>query len=838
MLFLQRENAKKTIKWAVTLLFLASTSIFILGIFGSIGGFPQSSLFWKTIPIDIDSLTKSGNFSYISTQGDIHCSAHQAPSPCEVLENGTSLPGERNAIHESIGNNGRGSTSFWYGNIYFSSSDNSDIRTNGRYYEFRRPIFLFSQIQMTVIAILAYGLYALRRRMNQPNPQTTSLPSPVTFYKTDSLLLWILPLILYFIILAIPIPIFLLKNKEIIYFIVAGIILIRSIGKDDNKNRIITFTVITLMIGISLASIWSSATPRYHVVGGLLPWSDTMGYYTDAFAISAGNKVSYSVMYNRILHTAPLAALFGAVSGSLQISIGIIGLFWAAVIYVLSREMELSFGNKSGVICALLSILYYSSVISGTLLSENSGFLFGGIGVSVLLNGARRKHFLTVIIGILFLTLGLNARNGAYFVLPAVILWASIALSSRFSFQRFALSGGAVFVGFGINAFFSSIFAASSNVVSFSYAGMQLPLIIWGLVTNRSPSDIFTLYPGIKLEEIGQVVTPLILQAIQSNPLQAVAGVLKSFTDIFQNTGPLLFRFINNLSGFSVFSKIIYALFMIGCIVCLFQYRKPLFSLLAAASLGIFPSLPLAHFVGYRVLATTAPFAFCLIGVSLAFLNSKLLEASNIHSEEIKKVDHNFGLNLPAYLALFVLIGILAGPIMVSTLKPNEAKRTALQCAEGVHLSVPPIRNSYIRLSAQNANLPQRLPDVNMLTFFKSNPGLDGPPGWSKAISELKADTILYVPPTITYTFIIIPNGFSINEDKPSEMCLTEFHSGRILYQVTSYKSTSDYNLGKRLLYWGVMIGIYVCAVLIFISLTRSNGSVLRGIRSKFGKSP
>jgi len=835
--FFQRKNIKKIIKWLVTLFFLASIFVFILGIFGRIGSFPQNSLFWEKISIDKAKVTKFGigNFGYIS-EGDINCSASQGPSPCEVLENGISLPGERNALHDSIGNNGRGTTSFWYESVIFSSSDNSDVITNGRYYEFRKPRFLFSQIQMTLIAILAYGLYALLRRMNQSNQQITSLPSPVAFYKTDSLLLWILPFILYFIVLAIPIPIYLLKDTEIIYFIIAGIILIRSMGKDDNKNRIISFTVITLMVGISLASIWSMATPRYHVVGGLLPWSDTMGYYTDAFQMSAGNKVSYSVIYNRILHTAPLAALFGAISGSLRISLGIIGLFWAAVIYALSREMELSFGNKSGVICALLSISFYSSFIAGTLLSENSGFLLGGIGVSALLNGARREHFLSVMIGILFLSLGLNARNGAYFVLPALVLWASFAFTSRFSFQKFALSVGAVLGGFGINALLSNIFAASSSVASSSYTGIMLPLFMWGWVTNHNPSDIFTVYPGIKFEEIGQVVTPLILPAIQSNPLQALAGIFKPFTDVFLNNGPLLFGFINNLNGFNVFSKIIYALFMIGCIVCLFHYRKPVFSLLAAACLGIFASVPLTYFVGYRGVATTAPFTFCIVGASLAFLNSKLLGSSNTSSEEIKKSNHNFGLNLPAYLALFVLIGILAGPIMVSTLKPNEWKSPELQCVEGVPLSVPPIRNSYIRLSTGNANLPPKLPDVNIFAFFNSKPGWDGPPGWSKAVSELEAGTILYAVPTSTYTFIMLPNEFSVNEDNPSEMCLTEFNSG-ILFQVTSYKSTSDYNLGRRLLYWGGMIGVYGCAVLMFISLTRRNGSVLRGIRSKIGKS-
>jgi SAM-dependent methyltransferase len=62
-------------------------------------------------------------------------SAHQGPSTAVVLEDGRPLAGPANALHDDIRRIGGGRFSFWYDYVYFSTSDNSDPRTNGRSYE-------------------------------------------------------------------------------------------------------------------------------------------------------------------------------------------------------------------------------------------------------------------------------------------------------------------------------------------------------------------------------------------------------------------------------------------------------------------------------------------------------------------------------------------------------------------------------------------------------------------------------------------------------------------------------------------------------------------------------
>ncbi len=69
-----------------------------------------------------------------------HLSSHKRPSRAHVLEDGRPLPGPANALHDDVRSMGRGRFSFWYDYVYFSTTDNSDPRTNGRRYEIEYPV--------------------------------------------------------------------------------------------------------------------------------------------------------------------------------------------------------------------------------------------------------------------------------------------------------------------------------------------------------------------------------------------------------------------------------------------------------------------------------------------------------------------------------------------------------------------------------------------------------------------------------------------------------------------------------------------------------------------------
>src|SRR5271157_4594599 len=121
------------ILWAVSLAFLL---LWLQGITGDN----------QRLPVPVNTAQPSGNgpYSYMVSMGTDRLGqtdAFSSPgilmgtfsSPAILLENGHSI-GPGNSQHADVGQLGNGRFSFWKGSLIFSSSDNSDPRTNGRNY--------------------------------------------------------------------------------------------------------------------------------------------------------------------------------------------------------------------------------------------------------------------------------------------------------------------------------------------------------------------------------------------------------------------------------------------------------------------------------------------------------------------------------------------------------------------------------------------------------------------------------------------------------------------------------------------------------------------------------
>jgi hypothetical protein len=85
-------------------------------------------------------------FAYVAWTKHPELSSHSSPAEARILENGVPLPGPANALHDDIRQLGLGRYSFWHGDIYFSTPDNSDPCTNGRIYTIQYVFNLFWDI--------------------------------------------------------------------------------------------------------------------------------------------------------------------------------------------------------------------------------------------------------------------------------------------------------------------------------------------------------------------------------------------------------------------------------------------------------------------------------------------------------------------------------------------------------------------------------------------------------------------------------------------------------------------------------------------------------------------
>ena len=81
-------------------------------------------------------------------------------------------------------------------------------------------------------------------------------------------------------------------------------------------------------------------------------------------------------------------------------------------------------GVGSGIFMLLCLFMFYRRYI-GTTLTEHLGITFGCLAFCLIWRGAVAARLGPVLVGLFFLSLGLNARAGAFLILPAIACWAA-----------------------------------------------------------------------------------------------------------------------------------------------------------------------------------------------------------------------------------------------------------------------------------------------------------------------------------------------------------------------------------------------------------------------------
>ncbi len=143
------------------------------------------SLLWRTETLT--GIQAQAGFAYTARTHHPELSAHDRPSPAQVLEDGKLLAGPPNSSHDDIRAIGRGRYSFWRDSLYLSSSDNSDPRSNGRTYLIRYPARLgaVATSGLCLVSLLAAGSFVRplsRKRERTKSASSDGLGETPTFW--------------------------------------------------------------------------------------------------------------------------------------------------------------------------------------------------------------------------------------------------------------------------------------------------------------------------------------------------------------------------------------------------------------------------------------------------------------------------------------------------------------------------------------------------------------------------------------------------------------------------------------------------------------------------------
>ena len=534
------------------------------------------------------------------------------------------------------------------------------------------------------------------------------------------------------------------------------------------------FSLTLLLFGLPLSGLWRSGANEPFIIGGLLPFSDAASYYSDALRVVEGHRFS-AFSARRPLFPALLTVLLAITGQNLMISIAILGALIAIICYVAAREIQRSFGALPSVVFLFILFLFYRR-IAGTTMTENLGLPLGVAAFTILWGAARRKNLWQTVIGLLLLTLALNARAGTFFILPALSLWCGFAFKGKriFSIPAFSFSILAVALGFGLNMLVFKLVADPGGMVfsNFSYT-------LYGVVAGgKGWMQILIDHPELaQLDDVSRSAQTyaLVFNAWKAHPFNIVVGALRNWFDYLMPRGAGAFGFIRGneaVSWVNYAFRIILSVFAgWGLITAWKQRKREPYTLLLWAAVGIFLSVPFVppnDSNQMRVYAATVTFllAFCAIG-----LKSILGLANKYQKEEIRKEESKpaAAMIFGAMLALLTIGGVI---IVKASAKPESLPLA--ECPSGeTQMMVRFTAGSLVKIGGEPLSQQMTVP---LDRFIELN---EGYPEMHSALVQAVGEGAVLARPldliSMEYPLLVIDDKNPIDSSGLYSLCVLPF---------------------------------------------------------------
>jgi hypothetical protein len=301
------------------------------------------------------------------------------------------------------------------------------------------------------------------------------------------------------------------------------------------------------MAALVLVGIWRAGVSDGFLLGGMLPYSDAQSYVSDALRLLSGRTLSV-FSSRRPLFATYLAGLLAVADLDLRIVLALLTAVGVAAIGVAVSEVRRTVGWGAAGFLLLCLFMFYRRYIGATL-SEHLGLAFGCLAFALIWRAAAAARVGPFLAGLFLLTLGLNARAGAFLVLPAFAGWAAWDLRgpNRTAPRILAGSLAAVLLGFAVNSLVLQ-WVALPHAAHSNFGYVLYGLVHggnWGLALQQHP-ELAALPP---LEQ-AQQVSALAWEQIRTHPWSLVSGSLTAWKAFFLARSGAWFSFILYLSPF------------------------------------------------------------------------------------------------------------------------------------------------------------------------------------------------------------------------------------------------------------------------------------------------
>jgi hypothetical protein len=288
----------------------------------------------------------------------------------------------------------------------------------------------------------------------------------------------------------------------------------RLIVAGEMLGAVIIFLALFQMLWIP----WSTGKTTYLSIGGYLPWSDASWWFNGGLRLLLdGRLIGFSA--TRSVNEVFFAALLGISHENLQLALILRTILVAVATFLFVREVAYRLGIASAAVTTIVMVAFIG-ILTRTMMTEPTGFLYGVLGATLLLAGADDQKPQLFATGLFLVTLGLAARPGPFFVLPVLVLWAGRCFRKerRFDFAPTLWSAAGVASGFAIAAllYWLCTYPGAAPFDHFGY-------VLYGLAEGGQPwSAVFKPgSPGLRAD----VAMEQAVAMIRANPFPLLIGM-------------------------------------------------------------------------------------------------------------------------------------------------------------------------------------------------------------------------------------------------------------------------------------------------------------------------
>ncbi|MGH7259190.1 MAG: hypothetical protein ACREI9_00735 [Nitrospiraceae bacterium] len=487
-----------------------------------------------------------------------------------------------------------------------------------------------------------------------------------------------------------------------------------------------------LVFALPVASVWFTGRTTYQHIGGLLPWSDSNGYlYGALHLLHEGELDSWNM--RRPLNASFLAFRLMLAGKDLQWALILQAWMVATACFLAARALVRTHGIASGL--ALFALLYeFARPYVGTLLSESLGLSFGCLAFAVLWQAAlTTQPRISFGIGMLLLTLALTARAGAFFVLPALLLWAvwgGLRVAAPLRLIGWGIGGMAV--AFLLNGMLLWSFGTEGGLFQANFAESLYGLAAGGKGYAQAYKDhpeLLDLTAQGHSREAAYAFYKLAIGRIVADP----RSFLKAYLNNLLHFGRNFFHFVdevawnNKRSGIlqdHQLNKLLFVTSLCALVLLIVRPRDPSLRQLAMAVVAIVLSAPfLIQDGGFRLLAATMPYAGALpaIGLSLVSVSALKPQEGSVPSATAEADNPWFRAFLyPASVCGLVLtLMCVVGPFLAVAFR-NQPALSIPACEEGLRSAVVRLGQGspFLKILASSSKARTRAPVVHADDFW------------------------------------------------------------------------------------------------------------------------